>query len=343
MTIDRFPAGDGAAPLVPGGMLPAAVPVARKAKRGRRAKMVRLNGKLQALAQQRLAALHHSRRMRHVEMGSPLPPGMALVRLAPEGTELVAPVPGTSNWVQLGPTAIPNGQTYSAARVLVTGRVTAIVVDPTNPQTLYIGAAQGGVWKSTDGGRHWFPKTDNEVSIAIGALVMDPTNPQVLYAGTGEGNFSQDSYYGNGILQTSNGGNSWTTLGTNTFLGTRFSRIGIAPDTPSRLFAATGNGVYRSTDSGMSWTPMTNGIAAGPATDVVIDPSNSATVYAAIWGQGIYRTQNAAAATPAWTKLTNGLPTATAAPPGGITRIALAVSPSSPQTLYALMANNDTT
>jgi len=319
--------------------------VGKKAKESTAAKHAKL----------RLAALEHSRRMAGHHAGGPVTAmRRALSAAAPGGIEMVAPVAGTSNWVQLGPTAIPNGQTSSAARVLVTGRVTAIVVDPTNTNIIYIGTAQGGVWKTIDCGLNWSPKSDNEVSLAIGALVMDPINHLILYAGTGEGNFSGDSYYGNGVLKTIDGGNTWTTLAQSTFIGTRFSRIAITPRTPTRLFAATGDGLYRSTDSGTTWTKMTGSSlpdldALAPldpgrrVTDVCIDPVTPTTVYAAFWGGGIYKTTNAGAATPTWTKLAGGLPRATAAPPNGFTRIALGISPSSPQTIYALFANNDIT
>jgi photosystem II stability/assembly factor-like uncharacterized protein len=286
------------------------------------------------LAHLRLAALEHSRGMAGHDIFAPtVAKTQALSATAPGGIEMIAPVSGVSNWVQLGPTAIPQGQTYSPTRVLVTGRVTAIVVDPTNTNIIYIGTAQGGVWKTTDGGLNWAPKTDNEVSLAIGALAMDPSNHLVLYAGTGEGNFSGDSYYGNGVLQTSNGGASWTTLAQSTFTGTRFSRIAITPGTPSRLFAATGNGVYRSVNSGVAWTKMTgSGMPGFNATDICIDPATPTTAYAAFFGNGIYKTTNASAVAPTWTKLAGGLPTS------GFTRIALGLSPSSPQTIYALMA-----
>ncbi len=121
----------------------------------------------QSLADLRLTALEHARAM---------------------------PISGEGKWVQLGPTAIPKVQTYGGARVLVTGRITSIVVDPTNSNTLYVGAAQGGVWKTTDQGKTWRPTSDNEFSLAIGALAIDPKHPQTLYAGTGEGNFAIDSY-----------------------------------------------------------------------------------------------------------------------------------------------------
>ncbi|MFI5178051.1 MAG: hypothetical protein ACHQO8_05795 [Vicinamibacterales bacterium] len=286
------------------------------------------------LAKLRLSALAQARALRGDDASRPARlRTRTLSDAAPDGVDLVAPVAGSSNWVPLGPTAIPNGQTYSSVRVLVTGRVTAIVVDPTDANIIYIGTAQGGVWKTTDGGLSWTPRTDNEVSLAIGSLVMDPANHLVLYAGTGEGNFSGDSYYGNGILKTTDGGNSWTTLAQATFTGTRFSRLAVTPGTSSRLFAATGTGVYRSTDSGVTWTKMTgSSLPTLNATDVGIDPTTPATVYAAFWGGGIYQSTNASAATPTWTKLAGGLPTS------GFTRIALGISPSSPSTVYALMS-----
>ncbi|HMJ24557.1 MAG TPA: hypothetical protein VK475_01955, partial [Pyrinomonadaceae bacterium] len=278
----------------------------------------------------RLAALDQSRGMPHIDDGAPMMMAAAIAG-APQP---VAPVAGASNWVQLGPTAIPNGQTYGGSRVLVTGRVTSIVVDPTAPNTIYVATAQGGIWKTINGGVSWVATSDNEMSLAIGALVMDPGNHLVLYAGTGEGNFSGDSYYGNGVLKTTNGGASWTALATPTFAGTRFSRIAVTPVTTSRLFAATGAGVFRSTNGGVNWSLMSSGTpGGGMATDVVIDPATPTTVYASFWGQGIYKCTNAAAATPTWTKLTSGLPAS------GFTRIALGISPSSPLTLYALIAD----
>jgi hypothetical protein len=255
-------------------------------------------------------------------------------RAVRDGGQTVAPVAGVSNWVQLGPSAVPKGQTYGGARVLITGRVTAIAIHPTAPATIYAGSAQGGVWKTINAGATWDPTSDNELSLAIGALAIDPSNPQVIYAATGEGNFSGDSYYGNGVLKSTNGGASWAMLATPTFAGARFSRIAIDPLTPARLFAATSLGVFRSVNAGVNWTAMTSGIPGGSATDVCIDPTTPTTVYAAVWGQGIYKTTNAGAPVPAWTKLTSGVPAT-----GTFTRVALGISRTAPQTVYALIAN----
>ncbi len=313
-----------------------AAPAAKKAAKVMKAKATMTGSDVSKLAELRIAAMGESKTMEAESAGHARASGVAPAPGAEE-IDTTPPAAGISNWVQMGPTVIPKGQTYSPSRVNVTGRITAIVVDPTNPNIIYIGTAQGGVWKTTDGGANWVATSDNEMSLAIGAVAMDPGNHLVLYAGTGEGNFSGDSYYGNGVLKTTNGGASWTNLAQPTFTGKRFSRIAVTPGTTTRLFAAVGDGIYRSTDSGVTWTKMTNGIPAGMGTDVSIDSATPTTVYAAIWGSGIYKTTNASAANPSWTKLTSGLPAS------GFTRIALSVSPSSPLTVYALFADGSYT
>lgn len=261
--------------------------------------------------------------------------------------------PSASNWVQLGPLAIPNGQTIGgSARVIVTGRVTDIVPHPTNASIIYVATARGGVWKTTDAGVTWTPMSDNEVSLQIGALAISASSPQTLYAGTGEGNvyyyttaFTLSSlnvsYGGSGVLKTTDGGASWTAQGSGVgglFTGKCFFRIKVHPTDPDTVFAATNIGLHRTTDGGTSWLPMTNGLPAISssvlaATDVAFDPVTPTTAYVAFWGSGIYKTTNANAANPTWTLLGGGLPTT------NLSRIAIAVAPTSPQTLYALIAN----
>lgn len=265
---------------------------------------------------------------------------------SPAGAPPAAAAPGEDNWTPLGPLAIPSGQTYGSGRVLVSGRVTAIAIDPTAPDTIYLGAAQGGIWKSIDNGANWEPKTDDEVSLAIGALALDPNSPNIVYVGTGEGNFAQDSYYGLGILKSVDGGRTWANLASATFEQTRFGRLIVdssSGNPATRLFAATQIGIYRSIDGGAKWDPLTNGLPANVgATDIALDPATG-TLYAAFWGAGIYKSTNANAPDPTFTQLTAGLPVATAPLPDGVTRIALGMSPTNPSIVFALMANNDTT
>lgn len=104
------------------------------------------------------------------------------------------------SWTALGPDPIPNGQTIGT-EVAVSGRVTAIAIDPTDAtgNTVYVGTAQGGVYRSLDGGNTWVALMDSAQSLAIGALTLDPTDNTVLFVGTGEGNLSLDSFFGVGL------------------------------------------------------------------------------------------------------------------------------------------------
>ncbi len=277
---------------------------------------------------------------------------LALERASGELNVAVPPIPGGSNWIQLGPTAIPDGQTISTyygkpnMPALVTGRITAIVIDSLNPNIIYVGTGLGGIWKTTDGGRNWSPISDYEKSLAIGALIMDPKDHLTLYAGTGEGNFALDSYYGNGLLKTTDGGKTWKRYGRDEFKLARFCRLAINHEKNQTVFAAINSsehprkivpGLYRSTDGGETWNRMTNfnPTPAGGATDIVLDPINPNVAYAAFWRDGVYRTINSNDDNPLWTKLN-----ITDDRPGRFNRISLGISKSSPQTIYALISRD---
>ena len=266
---------------------------------------------------------------------------------------LAAPViAGAPNWVQVGPTAIPNGQSLQRTtfRILVSGRVTDIAVHPTSRSTIYLATARGGVWKTTDGGTSWNALTDNELSLANGAIALAPSDPETLYVGTGEGNLefyvktfptssSPDNYLGAGMLKSTDGGASWKTQGLAEFTGHGFFRIAVHPTNPKIAFAATSAGLHRTVDGGEHWIQMTNGLPALSPTiiaccDVAIDPSNPSIAYAAFFGDGIYRTANATVANPLWKKLTAGLPLSAR-------RIVLAISPSLPDQVYALFTADE--
>ena len=89
-------------------------------------------------------------------------------------------------WTVIGPDSVPNGQALDGGDTAVSGRVTAIAVDPTNSNKVYLGTAQGGVWRSLNGGTTWTPIFDTAQSLSIGALAVAPSNPSVVYVGTGE-------------------------------------------------------------------------------------------------------------------------------------------------------------
>lgn len=281
-------------------------------------------------------------------------------------------------WVPLGPAPIRSAQTFGFPRWAVSGRVSALVLDPrfngTSNRIVYAGAAQGGVWRSIDNGANWEPISDDLPSLAIGAIAIDPTNPNVIYAGTGEGNRAADTYYGAGLFKSSDAGVTWTQitgpLSTTepklpSFVNATFMRIEIDPTSTSTLYAATnvgltsgasggsgvapiGNrGIWKSTDGGLNWrniSPPDDGLDRS-ATDVLLDPRDSRRVYSAILNRGIYRSESGGEP-GGWTKLNGGLPDPGSDANPAFRRIFLAagppLSPSTQTTLYAAFgAGND--
>jgi photosystem II stability/assembly factor-like uncharacterized protein len=251
---------------------------------------------------------------------------------------------------ELGPAPIVNGG--------YVGRVSSLICSPTDPRRYFVGAADGGVWRTLDGGASWTPLTDQMPTTAIGALAFDPTNEQVIYAGTGEANYANHSRYGLGLYKSADGGDTWQHLGESVFAGRCFSKIVVSHQDSQVLYAsitraggfpelaaakghpqATGPlGVFRSNDGGVSWTHLTAGIPGDlSATDLAIDPTDGQVVYAAVGrifghaGNGIYKTVDGGVS---WTKLTNGLP-ASWQDQG---RIALGLAPTMPNRVYTLIA-----
>ncbi|MFN8445859.1 MAG: hypothetical protein U0175_34025 [Caldilineaceae bacterium] len=215
-------------------------------------------------------------------------------------------------WQNIGPAAL-TGSLMGSHKINVSGRVRAIVVDPRNSNVVYIGAAQGGVWKTSDGGNSWTPLTDNQASLAMGALALDPNNPDVVYAGTGEATYGQDNYYGAGILKSSNGGQSWVRLGIDAFSGVGIAKIIVDPANSNRLFVASGLvgnegasrppvGIYRSEDGGQSWTGVLTCSDCEGASDLVLAGNN---LFAGVRGYGVFRSQDGGTQ---WGLLTNNIP-----------------------------------
>jgi hypothetical protein len=236
--------------------------------------------------------------------------------------------------------------------VNVGGRVTDVVGDPANASKFYVGAASGGVWKTTDGGVTFTPIFDGQGSLSIGALALDPRDSNVLYVGTGEANPGGGSvtYPGDGVWKTSDGGATWQHLGLDPTI--TIGRIVVDPKTPTTVFvAATGNlfsrnidrGVYRSQDGGRTWTKVLFVSDIAGAVDLAIDPVDPRRVFAATWerirspsnriyggpGSGLWRSTDGGTT---WTRLAGGLPASTAEPG----RIGVAIAPSAPSTVYTV-------
>lgn len=224
-------------------------------------------------------------------------------------------------WTNIGPTT---GFYFSYSNI--TSRMVTVKYDPSNGNTIYVGAAFGGIWKSTDGGATWKAKSDFETSLSSGSLTIDPSNPDILYYGTGEATYSGASYLGRGLLKSTNGGDTWTSYTSGLPTNSYTSRIAIRPNNSDHLLAAMGNnGLYRSINGGVSWTQ----IVAGRCDDVVFTPTGD-TAYIVGSGTGYRISTNGGSSFTASAALTLNA------------RNHIAICKTSPNILYASIYNSST-
>jgi hypothetical protein len=241
-------------------------------------------------------------------------------------------------WTSLGPAPIISDPTGIQDYGLVNGRLTSVVVDQGDPtgNTVYIGAAFGGVWKSTDAASpdptpvHWTQLIDSQATLAVGAIAIQPGtsgSSAVVLAGTGEPNSSTDSYYGMGILRSTDGGSTWTliknadcqpapsVLCNETFVGLGFSSFAFSTTNPNLVVAAVAaangslrgaegaqsiRGLYYSTDAGVTWHKalLADDIAPASVTSVIFHPK-AHIFFAAVRNHGFYSSLDGVA----WTRL----------------------------------------
>ena len=229
------------------------------------------------------------------------------------------------------------------------GRIHDIEALGSDPSTIYVAAASGGIWKTTNKGVSWSPIFDHQGTSTFGDVAIAPSNPQVVWAGTGEQNNRQSSSWGNGVYRSTDGGSTWTHLGLE---NTRhIGKIEVHPQNPDIAYvAALGNlwaasadrGVFKTTDAGRTWEKVLYVDTLTGAVDLVMHPADPNTLYAAAYqrlrqpwgfngggpGSGIYKTADGGRT---WRRLTNGLPE------GDKGRIGLAISRSNPQVLNAIV------
>ncbi len=226
------------------------------------------------------------------------------------------------------PAAVYEGLSWRQIGPMRGGRLAAVAGVPSEPETYYLGAALGGVWKTTDGGNLWTPIFDHASPLgSIGAIAVSASNPNVIYVGTGESAPREDVSFGDGVWKSTDAGRTWTHVG---LTDTRhIARIVIDPRNPDIvLVAALGHvygpneerGVFRSTDGGSTWTKVLYKNATSGAIELVADPDRPLTMFAALWemqrqpwhmssggpGSGLYKSIDGGVT---WTPVTGpGLP-----------------------------------
>jgi photosystem II stability/assembly factor-like uncharacterized protein len=247
---------------------------------------------------------------------------------------------GDLNWRMVGP--------------MRGGRTRAVAGVPTQPSVFYIGAVNGGVWKTDDAGRTWRPVFDGEPTQSIGAIAVAPSDPNTVYVASGEGLLRPDLSVGNGIYRSRDGGRSWTHLGLTG--GQQIPELAVDPRDPSRLFAAvlgrpygpsSERGIYRSLDAGATWQRVLYKDADTGGSAVAIDPAHPEIVYAGLWqarlgpwedknefngtGGGLFKSTDGG---NTWRRITAGLP-------ANLSQVNIAIAASAPQRLYASVATTE--
>ncbi|HJQ44203.1 MAG TPA: DUF3892 domain-containing protein [Jatrophihabitantaceae bacterium] len=193
------------------------------------------------------------------------------------------------------------GRWYPNGPLNVSGRVKSLAIHPTNGNILYAGAADGGIWKSTDAGQVWSHLWTFEDSMAVGSVAIAESAPNTIYVATGEdaGGWTP-SYGGVGVYKSTNGGSTWQLKSNAATLGARCTKILVHPTNPNVVYLASEAGVFKSTTGGDTWTL----VKAGHATDLVMAHDRPDILYAGIWNDGLYKTTTGGTA---WNRITSNV------------------------------------
>ena len=226
------------------------------------------------------------------------------------------------------------------------GRTVAAAGIAHQPNIFYIGVNNGGVWKTTDYGRTWFPIFDSEPTGSIGSIAIAPSNPDIIYVGSGEGLHRPDLSTGNGIYKSIDGGKTWTHLGLRD--GQQIPKIVVDPENPEIIYVAVlghpygpnkERGIYRSTDGGKTFDKILFIDENTGGDDIAIDPKNPQTIFATLWQSREWPWENGEGAGTnggifkstdggnTWKKLSKGLP-------GNMVQTHIEIAPSSPNIIF---------
>jgi len=238
----------------------------------------------------------------------------------------------------------------SIGPAFMSGRISDVAKDPSNPSTWYVATASGGVWKTTNNATTWKPIFDGYNSYTTGTIVVDPINPNILWLGTGENASQRSAGYGDGVYKSLDAGRSWTNVGLEK--SEHIGKIVLDPRDPNVVYvAAQGSiwapggdrGLYKTTDGGKNWKKILGISENTGVADVILDPRNPDILYAASYQRrrhvgilvaggpesAIFKSVDGG---KNWKKLTKGLPG------GDKGRIALGISPQQPDIIYAHIA-----
>lgn len=233
------------------------------------------------------------------------------------------------NWIAKGPTSYTTTADGTGPGL---GRLNTLCFDPQNGNTIYVGAPDGGLWKSTNNGSSWTSLSDGLANLGVSGIAVHPTSTNIIYILTGDGpgviSTNWPSIHNVGVLKSINGGSTWQSTGLvfNDTNSSRGHRLIMDPSSPNKLLVATSTGIYRTTNSGATWS-MTQ---SGNFRSMEYKPGSPSTVYASN-ETNLYRSLNGGAS---WTQISN------ANFPSIGTRSLIAVSPAQPNWVYLTFTNS---
>ncbi|OYT15663.1 MAG: hypothetical protein B7C24_11945 [Bacteroidetes bacterium 4572_77] len=224
----------------------------------------------------------------------------------------------SANWLNLGPIDLPENTGTGQPNGM--GRINAIAFHPDNEDIIFIGAPQGGLWKSTDGGQSWTVLTDSQPTLGVSSIIINQADPEIILIGSGDRDAGDSD--GMGVFKSTDGGNTWQS--SNDGMGNHtVGRMIQDPDNDQIILAATSGGIYKSTDLGDTWTSA----QSGNFKDLLFKPNNSDVVYA-ITANNFYKSTNNG---DSFVNSSSGLP--------GGSRGGIAVSPADPERVYVLLSS----
>lgn len=233
------------------------------------------------------------------------------------------------NWTLIGPIDNPESQ---EVRNQGLGRINIVRIHPNNPLELWVGAATGGVWRTTDHGKTWtnFDFTQF-MSLGVSDIAISPSNPNIIYVATGDadGSSASQEYFSVGIIKTTNGGQTWEATGYSSELSDRklIGRLLIDPNNPDIVIAATKEGIIKTTDGGKKWVNKKSGLYFK---DMEFKPNDKNVIYASTFSWSgsnyIYKSTDFG---ETWKEKIQI---------DGTVRLAIAVSPGNPDVIYSLNA-----
>ncbi|MBT8254108.1 MAG: glycosyl hydrolase, partial [Bacteroidia bacterium] len=237
----------------------------------------------------------------------------------------------------------------SLGPALTSGRISDLAVNPDNFNEYYVATSSGGVWKTINAGNTYHPIFDGQGSYSIGCITLDPNNSNIVWVGTGENNNQRSVAYGDGIYKSLDGGKSWEHMGLKN--SEHIGKIIIHPDNSDVVYVAAigplwsaggDRGLYKSKDGGKTWEALLTVDEHTGVNDVVMDPRNPEVLYASTFqrrrhvftyigggpGSGLHKSEDGG---KTWKKIEKGLPSTM------LGRIGLAISPSNPEYIYAIV------